>query len=80
MPCLARRPELAALLEHGPLDLARSYSVHLWAHVWWSMDRTDFSLRHGREMTVANLRRSRSPLAELVRPYLPDIDVDDLRT
>lgn len=71
---------LASLLEHGSLDVSRSYSVHLWAHVWWSMDRTDFSLRHCREMSVANLRTSRSPLAELVRPYLPDIDVDDIRT
>jgi hypothetical protein len=71
---------LASLLEHGSLDLSRSYSVHLWAHVWWSMDRTDFSLRHCREMSGANLRTSRSPLAELVRPYLPDIDVDDIRT
>ena len=32
-----------------------------------------------REMSVANLRTSRSPLAELVRPFLPDIDVDDIR-
>ena len=27
---------LASLLEEGPLDLSRSYSVHLWAHVWWA--------------------------------------------
>ena len=71
---------LAALLEEGPLDLSRSYSVHLWAHVWWSMDRTDFSQRHAREMSLANLQTSRTPLADLVRPYLPDIDIDDIRT
>lgn len=71
---------LAALLEHGPLDLSRSYSVHLWEHLWWSIDRMDFSPRHSREMSVANLQTSRSPLAELVRQYLPNIDVDDIRT
>ena len=68
------------LLGGGPLDLSRSYSVHLWSHLWWSFDRRDFSARHAGEMSVANLRTSHSPLAELVRPYLPDIDVDDLRT
>jgi len=66
------------LLTDGTPDLSHSYSVHLWAHVWWDRDRTDFSTHHGGEMTLSHLRTSRSPLAELVRPFLPDIDIDDL--
>ncbi len=71
---------LDALLGDGPVDLSRSYSVHLWAHLWWRFDRRDFSARHAGEMSLAHLRTSRSPLAELVRPYLPDIDIDDVGT
>ncbi len=78
VPCT---PEgLESLLGEGPVDLTRSYSLHLWAHVWWSFDRRDFTARHAGEMTLSRLRRSASPLAELVRPYLPDIDLDDVRT
>lgn len=69
---------IGALLEDGPVELAHSYSVHLWAHVWWGADRSDFSVRHAAEMTQTYFQTERSPLAELVRPYLPDIDVDDI--
>jgi hypothetical protein len=76
VPC--SRAGLAALLEGGPIDLERSYSVHLWARLWWSAGRTDFSKRHGGELTVSRLRDSDSPLARLVRPFLPAVDVDDV--
>jgi len=66
------------LLRDGDPDFSRSYSVHLWAHVWWNQDRTDFSSCHAGELTLSHLRTSRSPLAKLVRAYLPEIDVDDL--
>ncbi len=69
---------LRALLEGGPIDFSRSYSVHLWAHVWWSSDRTDFSKRHAGELSLSYLRRSATPLGELVRPFLPELDIDDL--
>lgn len=68
-----------ALLGEGPVDLSRAYSIHLWAHVWWSADRADFTAHHAGEMSVEKLKASNSPLAELVRPYLPDIDVDDVK-
>ncbi len=66
------------LLGDGEFDLSQSFSVHLWAHVWWEQERTDFSHRHAGEITLSYLSASHSPLARFVRPYLPDIDVDDL--
>ncbi|MCP5159230.1 MAG: glycosyl transferase [Gammaproteobacteria bacterium] len=69
---------LHALFENGPIDISRSYSVHLWAHVWWSFDRIDFSRRHAGELSLAYLRQATTPLGDMVRPFLPDIDVDDL--
>jgi hypothetical protein len=70
---------LTALLGDGPVDIDRSYSVHLWGHVWWSVERTDFSTRHAGEMNLSYFRASNSPLSAMVRPFLPDIEVDDLR-
>jgi hypothetical protein len=66
------------LLRDGRPDLSHSYLVHLWAHVWWNQDRTDFSSYHAGDFTLPYLRASRSPLAKLARPYLPAIDIDDL--
>ena len=77
VPCVPSA--LAALLENGPVDCERSYSVHLWAHMWWSAARTDFSKHHADELTLSHFRTSGSPLSAMVRPFLPDIDVDDLR-
>jgi hypothetical protein len=73
---------LSALLddeaEGPPPDLSRAWSVHLWAHLWWDRLRTDYSRRHAGEMTLERLRRSRAPLAEIVRPHLPAIELEDL--
>ena len=71
---------LEALLGEGPVDLSRSYSIHLWAHLWWQSERKDFTAHHAGEMSLAHLQTSSSPLAEALRPYLPAIDVDDIRT
>ena len=70
---------LSALLEEGAVDLTLGYSIHLRAHLWWDADRKDFSARHAGDLSVASLQTSHSPLAELVRPYLPDIDIDDVK-
>lgn len=78
-PITSTADGLDAFLGDGPVDLSHSYSIHLWAHLWWSFDRRDYSEHHAGEMSVENLQASRSPLAELVRPYLPMIDVDDAR-
>ncbi|MGI9522092.1 MAG: glycosyltransferase [Hyphomicrobiaceae bacterium] len=59
-------------------DLSRCYSVHLWAHLWWEASRTDFSNCHAGQMTLSHLREAPSPLAQAVRPYLPNLQLDDL--
>ena len=70
---------LAKLLDDGTLDLPNSYSVHLWAHLWWDYSRTDFSNHYAGEFTLRYLADAQSPLAKFLRPYLPDMDLDDLR-
>ena len=76
VPCT---PEgISTLLEDGPVDTRDSYAVHLWAHVWWEANRTDFSQRHAGELSLARLRASSSPLSRMVRPFLPSVDVNDL--
>ncbi len=71
---------LAALLEDGPLDVEKSYSLHLWEHLWWSADRNDHSTRNAGDFGLSAIRDSTSPLAELARPFLPDLDIDDYRS
>lgn len=75
-PCSAEG--LRSLLDGGDADTSASYSVHLWEHVWRDAARTDFSSHHAAEMTLPNLTRLDSPLARFVRPFLPELDVDDL--
>ncbi len=69
---------LASLFSVEPLSIGSSYSIHLWEHLWWRHERTDFSQHHGDEITFAFLRRSTTALARLARPCLPELDVDDL--
>ncbi len=76
VPCSASG--LRSLFEEGPLDLSRSYSLHLWAHLWWDFERNDFSSHYAAEMTEHYLQTATAPLAELVRPFLPAVDIDDI--
>ncbi|MEM1110343.1 MAG: glycosyltransferase [Pseudomonadota bacterium] len=57
-----------------PLD--RASSIHLWAHLWWEADRADFSSICANQLTLDVLRKADVPLANLARPFLPDIDLD----
>ena len=56
-------------------DVSRSYAVHLWAHVWWSLARRDFTTVHGGTLTLDHLRTASSSYARLARRYLPDLDL-----
>lgn len=69
---------LTALLEGGELDLDDAYSVHLWQHVWWEEERRDFSRCHAGELTLEFLSENDTPLCQLVRPFLPSIDLSSL--
>src|ERR1700722_6643314 len=45
-------------------------SVHLWAHLWWTRDRREFSDVHAGWCAPSELRRSRTTFADMTRPYL----------
>ena len=59
---------------HGALDLSQSYSVHLWQHVWWDAERTDFTRASSRDLTLAAMRQGKSQFARLAKPFLPELD------
>jgi hypothetical protein len=63
------------LLVVDATDVSRSYTVHLWAHVWWSLARRDFTTVHGGTLTLDHLRTASSSYARLARPFLPDLDL-----
>ena len=69
---------LQAFLEGGELDLSGSYSVHLWQHVWWEESRKDFTSFHAGDLTLDHLRDGTTPLCQLARPFLPQIDFSEL--
>lgn len=62
---------LAALLERETPLPAGALSIHLWAHLWWERERTDFSRVHAGRLTAPQLARARTTLGALVRPFLP---------
>ncbi|MBK6867486.1 MAG: glycosyl transferase [Burkholderiales bacterium] len=48
-------------------------SLHLWAHLWWSADRTDFSAFHQGLLNEDYVRAGATTYARLARPWLePD--------
>lgn len=69
---------LVDFLERDGLTLEDAFSVHWWEHLWWEHERQDFSRCSGRTMTLQYLRQSDSTLARLARPYLPDVDFEQL--
>ena len=69
---------LRNLLEGGPIEISQGYSIHLWEHVWWNAERTDFTKRHAGELTLKYFRESDAPISKIVKPFLPTIDVDDV--
>jgi len=70
---------LDEFLQGGELDCQDSYSIHLWAHLWWERNRVDFSRRHAGDFTLDQLRNAPTRFAKLVAPYLPKLDLTDLR-
>ncbi|MFM2275386.1 MAG: hypothetical protein RL211_1258 [Pseudomonadota bacterium] len=51
---------------------ANAYSLHLWSHLWFARDRTDFSLFHGGMLTVDYVRFAETTYARLARQFLPE--------
>ncbi len=73
------RHGIRALLEenmHPPAAVpAQLMSIHLWAHLWWSEKRQDFTLFHAGLMDEAYVRRAASTYARLAKPFLPEVQV-----
>ena len=46
-------------------------SVHLWAHLWWSEKRRDFSDFHAGLITEQRIRQIDTTYNKLARPFLP---------
>ncbi|HUA94926.1 MAG TPA: glycosyltransferase, partial [Acidimicrobiales bacterium] len=64
------RAGLAALFEQRHPVPSGALSIHLWAHLWWSRERRDFSMAHAGWCTPSVVRRARTTFADLARPYL----------
>lgn len=47
-------------------------SIHLWAHLWWSSDRVDFSAFHHGLLNESYVRQVDTTYARLARPFLDD--------
>jgi hypothetical protein len=56
----------------GDVELpADARSLHLWSHLWFDDDRTDFSSFGARLLTPEYVRHARTTYACLARPHLP---------
>jgi glycosyltransferase involved in cell wall biosynthesis len=79
LPFEPTRAGLSRLLEERRAVPAGARSVHLSAHLWWERGRRDFSWVHGGWCTPSFIRRARTTLADLARPYVPDRDTPNRR-
>jgi hypothetical protein len=62
---------LTSLLEdHRPIP-PHAYSVHLWAHLWWSEMRADFTPFHAGQVTEDHVRNVDTTFNVAARSFLP---------
>lgn len=73
------RAGLHTLLEGLDLDNAGVVSFHLWAHLWWSRWRRDFSAVHGAQITEAHVRNVDTTYNVVARPFLPPPETRSFR-
>ena len=64
------RSSFASLFDEVGADLRGVCSIHLWAHLWWSEQRTDLSDFHAGRLTEAYVRTANTTYANLARPFL----------
>jgi hypothetical protein len=68
------RDGLARLFERlEPVD-DRTFSIHLWAHLWWDAGRRDFSPMHAGLLSEDFIRRVDTTYNVLARAFLPGLD------
>jgi hypothetical protein len=65
------REGIARLFEKEDLPPRDAVSLHLWAHLWWSVERRDMSEFNHELLTPAYVAHSRACYARLAKPYLP---------
>ncbi|BAV07523.1 hypothetical protein FLA_3549 [Filimonas lacunae] len=59
------------LFMNHPLHREDIYSMHLWAHLWWSYSRTDFSYFSHLELTPAYVAFANTTYATIAKQFLP---------
>jgi hypothetical protein len=59
------------LLEGCDTDLEGVFSMHLWAHLWWSRWRRDVTAFHAGMLDEGYVRRSETTYARAARRFLP---------
>jgi hypothetical protein len=59
------------LLEGCDPDFSDVYSMHLWAHLWWSKRRRDYSDFHAGLLTESFIREKDTTYNIAARPFLP---------
>lgn len=64
------RASFASLFDEPDADVRGVYSIHLWAHLWWSETRTDLSGFHAGRLTEAWVRASDATYAQFARRFL----------
>lgn len=62
---------IRTLLQGRDTDLEGVYSMHLWAHLWWSRWRRDFTRFHAGMLDEDYVRRGETTYAMAARPFLP---------
>lgn len=65
------RQGLHTLLEGCDADHEGVLSIHLWAHLWWSRRRRDFSSFHEGRLTEDYIRRVETTYNRVARGFLP---------
>ena len=65
------REGIRHLLEECDRDFTGIYNIHLWAHLWWSKERRDFSDFHAGLLTESFVRDKDTTYNIAARPFLP---------
>jgi hypothetical protein len=73
-PYMWTREGIAALFEERHPDFDGVYSMHLWAHLWWSRWRRDFSRFHAGALTERYVHAGRTTYALAAQPTLAASD------
>jgi hypothetical protein len=66
----ASRIGLQSLFMERARKLSGIHSIHLWAHLWWSENRRDFSSFHSGLLTESYVRNADTTYAHLARRFL----------